>query len=152
MPSRAQPRTAEEQLAEIEARLRALELHTHIFPEAEEGEGGPNFPAYSWQSSFAMTPGPGHKLFADRPGSIVFCRAERSAGDGTTDAEFDVFKNGSTIYTTNTPPSVPAGETLGAERSPNNKAFKKGDAFHIEILDNGGGTGPLRVTIFFTEQ
>lgn len=151
MPMRQGKMTLEEFLAELDERVRQLETHTH--PD-EVGEGGgetDKFRGYSWQSGYYLGVGFGHKLHADRQGSIIFVRAERSTGDGTSEAEFDVLLNGSSIFTTHAKPTVPAGEVLGPKRTPNFKEFNVGDSFQIQVLDTGGGTGPLRVTIHFSD-
>lgn len=142
----------EDYIAYLEHRIRLLETHEHG-PGGEVTQGDiDKFPAYSWQSAFSLVPGPGHKLHADRNGTIIFCRAERSAGDGSSTAVFNVYKNGNPIFTTRPKPIVPAGEPLGPERTPNHYNFNKDDAFHVDVEETGGGSGPLRVTIKFVER
>lgn len=135
---------------DVMERLRAVERLASIPVEIPELDVD-TLPSYTWQSARALVPSTGHRLYADRPGSIVYCRAERSAGDGTSTATLDVLKNGSSIFTANAKPSVDAGEFLGPERAPDTTTFVKGDYFEIEIEATGGGTGPLRVTIRFQE-
>lgn len=149
MPTRqGRPQNISEYLASLDERVRTLEKHRHPKQEFPDPEAGENPTAYSWQSPVALVPMTGHKLFADRSGTIDFVRAERSSGDGTTTATFDVLKNGVSIFSS-TFPSVAAGDMLGPEVLARRAAFVKGDYFEVEITDTGGGTGPLRVTIHF---
>lgn len=152
MPQRPSERDLAYLLNNAFERIRTLERHNHPvqFPELPHDEG--DVTSYSWQSAQTLSTGLGHKLYADRHGSIKFIRAERSAADGTSTAEFDVLKNGTSLFQTNSPPTVPASEGLGDEKHPDHTNFEKGDTFQIEIVNTGGGTGPLRVTIHFIER
>lgn len=139
-------------ITKLEDRMRKMERHDHGLEEVLAILDKLAVRAYSWQSSFTLVVGVGHSLAADRHGTIRFIRAERSAGDGSTDATFDVFLNGESLFDNGPNPIVPAGEVVGPERIPDQLAFRKEDIFLCEILDTGGGTGPLRVTIHFVED
>lgn len=134
---------------------RVYNLERRPFPHtpAVEVFDVEKLPAYSWQSPVTLTVMTGHRLYADRNGTIVFCRAERSSADGTSTATLDVLKNGSSIFTSATKPMVEAATGLGEERIPDEQHFLKGDHFAVEIEATGGGTGPLRMTIkFITDE
>lgn len=148
-PERPHEPTVSALLNDLLRRMRATERHRHPLQDFEFDENSPFLRAYSWQSAFNLTTGFGHKLFADRAGTIQFIRAERSSGDGVSTATFDVLLNGTSLFVTNSGPTVLASTALGEEAFPDTKGFDKGDNFQVEILTTGGGTGPLRVTIHF---
>jgi hypothetical protein len=137
-----------DKIATAEERLRSLERHDH--GDLLRLLAALATRAYSWQSWKNLRIAAGHSLAADRNGVIRFVRAERSSGDGTTEAEFEVYKNGISIFNGRLP-TVPIGEVVGPERLPLRTTFEKGDIFTVDVLETGGGTGPLRVTIHFVE-
>lgn len=109
---------------------------------------------YSWQSWTLLRTGLGTIYPADCDGYIYTVRADRSSADGTSTAVIDVLHNGVSMFDGVNYPNVPAGERIGLEISTrraekNRYRFKKGDAFQMNVLNTGGGTGPLRVTIMF---
>lgn len=108
---------------------------------------------WPWQSADPAVTGQGHAYFADTDGYIHTVQAFNPLGDGVTDAEFDVFHNGVSIFTGSlNRPTVPAGEQVGMPVAPKAPElgrfrFKQGDEFIVEILDTGGASSLLRVTI-----
>lgn len=91
-----------------------------------------------------------HKRFyADRAGTILWCRGEVVDADGTETTSFDVILNGASIYPVATKPTVAAGSYIGTERVPNTTAFVKGDYFQINVTATGGTSGMLRLNIHF---
>jgi hypothetical protein len=154
VPERQSPPSLPGTLNRILERLRNVERIS--FKQAEQKDFSA-FRSYSWQSTFSLVTGFGHRLFAERNGVVQFIRAERSSGDGTTTATFKVYLAGEDMFVVNPGPTVDAGERLGPECRPDptfqadNAAFRRGDDFQVEITDTGGGTGPLRVTIYFID-
>lgn len=146
MPERPGPWNILRLLNEIFERLRAVEHLASSPQEATEVIGVEGRNAYTWQSAFTLTPTTGLKFFTESAGRILFIRADRSSGDGASTATIDVLKNGVSIYPSNAMPTVPAGEFLGPEATPDDVMFIKEDYFECSILNTGGGTGPLRVT------
>jgi hypothetical protein len=104
--------------------------------------------SYFWQSETPAVTGTHKRFYSDRAGTINWCRGEVVNGDGTATANFDVKKNGSTIFPSATKPSVSAGQYIGTERVPDVTSFIKGDYFEVVIIDTGGAT-KLRMTINF---
>src|SRR5688572_26160972 len=147
MPERSLPPSLERLFQQIFGRLDNVERRRFKLPDELAKQFATR--SYSWQSAFSLSVGTGHKLHADRDGSIRYIRAERSAADGTTTASFDVRRNGVSIVPV--APTVDAGEAVGPDVPASPTGFKKGDSFEIEILATGGGTGPLRVTICYFE-
>lgn len=158
MPDRPQPKDVQWLLNDMLRRLRAVErLYFTYDPEDPPQHLG----VYSWQSAMNLVTGFGQKYHADRDGYIVWVRGERSSGDGTGTAQFDVLVNDVSLFQDGvTPfPTVGAGKKLGSEvhfpaigfdlAASNRLAFSKGDAFQVNVLNTGGGTGPLRLTISF---
>lgn len=143
------------------ARLRAVErLHF----EAVELVESYRERCLSWQSTFALQTGLGHKFYSPDKGKIVFVRAERSAADGTSTAILDLTINGTSVFSDGVLPTVPAGEGLGPTVTPylgagpgtgpasRTRSFKRDDAFQVNVVDTGGGSGPLRLTIHFIQD
>lgn len=149
MPERELPRDIPGIFKDIFRRLNNVERRR--FPISKETLISFATRSYSWQSPFTLAEGTGHKFHADRDGSIKYIRAERSSGDGTSTATFDVRRNGVSLFSARTAPYVDAGDRLGPEAVPKPTNFKKGDNFEVEITGTGGGTGPLRITICFVE-
>lgn len=104
---------------------------------------------YPWNSEVPVTTGIHSRWYADRNGTIAWCRGEVVNGDGVSTAGFDVSLNGSTIYPTATKPSVSAGSFIGTERTPDTTSFSKGDYFQVNVTSTGGTTGRLRLLINF---
>ena len=104
---------------------------------------------YLWQSETPVELGLHKRFYADRDGTILWCRGEVVDADGSSETDFDVNLNGATIYPVATKPSVSAGQYIGTERIPNTTAFLKGDYFQINVLDAGGTNGDLRLNIHF---
>lgn len=146
-PERDFNKTIPKILNSILERLRIVErIHFNSVEEVvaaiQEVVGG----MYTWQSARLLTTGAGLRFYVEWDGEIEFVRADRSSGDGTTTATLDVLKNGVSIFTTATKPTVLASAFLGDETEPDDAAFEKGDYFQVEIEATGGGTGPLRLT------
>lgn len=126
--------------------------NNRVLPEGTTPWSGINSKGlpYSWQSAPTLAVGVGKRFAADQDGTISFCRAERSAADGSGTATLDVLLNGVSIFPAAAKPTVAAATFLGPERIPDIVTFVKGDYFQIEIEATGGGTGPLRLTIHFS--
>jgi hypothetical protein len=92
---------------------------------------------YSWWSIPNPPLGVGSRFYAERNGAITNIYAWSSDAP-PNQATFNVLKNGATIYTSNTKPSISGGATLGPDTTPNTTAFVKGDYFTIQITSTGG--------------
>lgn len=165
MPDRNHPDSIAGLFNELFEKVRVLERMVFFPDDPAEIVHQPIPSSYTWQSSVALETGYGHRLAADRNGEIIFIRAERSEGDGDSEAVFDVELDGNSLFYINPMPTVPAGEVVGPEVIPDFATpsasttasiawdhlvkFKRGQTFRINVLDTGGGTGPLRVTIFY---
>jgi hypothetical protein len=92
------------------------------------------------------------RFYPDRAGTIQWCRGEVSAGDGASTTQFNVLKNGSSIYVSATKPDVAAGSFVGATRAPDGGtvAFTATDYIQVNVLATGGSTGRLKLDISFT--
>jgi len=114
------------------------------------GAGGNGIVTYLWESESPPITGIHRRWYADRAGTILSCWAGVALADNTVGAAtFDILKNGTTIYTSATKPSVPTSSFIGAERIPDILTFIKGDYFQIVVNDTGGASGPLRTYINF---
>lgn len=152
MPERPLPVTVSGLVNSILERLRAVERMVFRSVDRDEFDEF-NTAAYSWQSAKTLVPGYGHRLHADRNGIVRFIRAERSYEDGVTAAVMDVELNEISLFPAGSYPSVQPGERVGSERHPDPSQphqFAKGDGFRVKVLNTGGGTGPLRLTIHYT--
>jgi hypothetical protein len=70
-------------------------------------------------------------------------------GDGASTANFDVLKNGTSIYPTSAKPSVSAGSYIGVTRVPDTTTFSEGDYFQVDVTSTGGTLGALIMDIKF---
>jgi hypothetical protein len=95
--------------------------------------------------------GKGLRYYTERAGTLLFARADRSAGNGTLTATVDLLRNGISVFTVTPKPTVAAATFLGPERVPDVPGFVKGDYLQAEILATGGGSGPLRLTTLFED-
>jgi hypothetical protein len=118
---------------------------------AISGESGPGVTkaSYLYQSEVPVSPGMSHRFYADRDGSIQWCRAAVVEGDHSEAVEVDIRINGTTIYTTADKPTVAIGNYIGSPVTPDVTAFEAGDYFEIEILSTGNTEGQIRVYIHF---
>ena len=103
--------------------------------------------SYYWHSKIVMPIELSTRFYADRDGTINWCRLERPAGNGGSTAQVDILLNGTSIYPSSTKPDLSASSYIGTERIPDTIVFAKGDYFQVDTISNGGGTGPLKVTI-----
>jgi hypothetical protein len=154
MPRR--PRALPDRVAHLEQLFRNLRTGAGVPGETgatgSPGADGVGKAAYDWTNNATLVRvGFGQRKYADRDGTILYVRAERSAGDGSGAATFDVTKNGVSIFPSATKPTIPASSFLGTERVPDDVDFVKGDYFQIHTETTGNGTGPVVVTIFFQE-
>ena len=118
---------------------------------AISGESGPGVTkaSYLYQSEVPVSAGMSRRFYADRAGSIQWCRAAVVDGDHSEAVEVDIRINGTTIYTTADKPTVAPGNYIGSPAAPDVTAFGFGDYFEIDIISTGGTDGQLRVYIHF---
>jgi len=88
------------------------------------------------------------------PGAITLSNVRASVGTAPTGSSIiiDVNKNGSSVFTTNSKPTIYAGQTLVSTSTPNIKAFTTGDYISVDV-DQIGSLNPgqnLTVQIEFT--
>ena len=120
--------------------------------QGDTGAAGNGIASYFWMSDKPPTTGTHKRFYTDRDGLIQWCRGEVENGDGSSTTNFDVKKNGTTIYPTSTKPSVSAGQFIGTERLPDTIDFVKGDYFEIVVTDTGGTLGRLRLLVNFSYE
>jgi len=105
---------------------------------------------YIWQSETPPQNGVHLKRFyAERNGTITGVRPATTLGDGTVTVQFDVLKNGVSIFPSSAKPSVPAGSYVNGSFLPDTTSFVDGDYFQINVVNNGNCIGPLRLMIIF---
>lgn len=105
--------------------------------------------SYYWQSEEPPVAGTHRRFYTDRDGTIQWVRGEVALGDGTSTANFDLLKNGSSVFPSATKPSVAAGGFMGTERVPDTLSFVKGDYLQAVVNSTGGVSGPLRLLVNF---
>jgi hypothetical protein len=107
--------------------------------------------SFVWMSRWVPATGAGSQFYADQNGTITNIYAWAADVAPTTQATFDVLKNGVSIYTSNPKPTVAALAQLGADTTPNTTSFVKGDSFKVVVNSVGSIVdGRLGVVITFT--
>lgn len=117
---------------------------------AVPSSGGSSEGSFLYGSAVPAVVGISSRFYSDRAGTIAWCMANVVNGDGSATLTVDVKKNGTTIYTAATKPSVSAGQYIGATRVPDVTAFVAGDYFEVQILTTGNTIGQVRVYIHFS--
>ncbi len=109
-------------------------------------------PSYFWQSEAPAQSGLHKRFYVDRAGTILEVRPNVVRGDGSATMQLDILKNGATIYPAATKPNVAAAGFVNGSFVPDTTAFADGDYFQINVLNNGGTLGAIRVVIKFKES